>query len=816
MFVSGEYIGKYLIKGTLGSGGMAIVYRAQDTITRRFVALKYLPKEEATEEYIGRFQREAKLLAKLNHDNIVKVYDVVQQKGCLCFAMELIEGNSLESVHYKTSRQTGGGILEEQARPILVDIARALAAAHVKNILHRDIKPANIMIENETNRTVLLDFGLARGAGTQTLTKTGAVMGTLMYLAPEQIRGKKVSKATDVYQWGMVAYHLLTNHLPFEDEDDVTMAVLRTTKTLPHIWEFNDKISEELAAIVMRCIERDPSARYADCEELYKLLSPEESEEDLASWTSDEDGELAPIEENATRTVAASTAEATVQVSKKKEKETVPIAATVSIAKSPQRLPGALFGMIVVLVLAAFGLLPSSEPSWPPKDVRVIPRTLTADVSFSTDASLSSFFYRLKATGKGGKEPKKWEETHRYSANEGAKRDHQFLLKGLEPERHYILELLPKRESKIPPSATEFRTKVLQPSTTKIKLEPRLDKIALLFRTPTKAQLKVFSCPRGKEPREETAETSETLEHELVLSPDVFFYPVRLNYTIGDTEWLGPELARHRLLEDALIKLKESLQQPFLDNGHGLRPRLPRPEEVHDELLNIYIPLKKERDAEAKWAAIIQKWWTRANEEFQRVRVLVPLYVGYQRIERGKRNALGASCACLEYIKVFCRNRGLDVKFPKEAVMPPNMRAFSGEPPGFHRLPKMRFGRGIVRIYRPGASFRYPGQEFIQEHKISPSHIPPMFINEYATFAIVIEAEKIEPDFYPVIEVNGMPLYFLSRPAGQTDLVLSHTIPSSFIIPDDGNEFKIRLCPKGEKNERMNMRFVRLVGGNKR
>jgi hypothetical protein len=441
------------------------------------------------------------------------------------------------------------------------------------------------------------------------------------------------------------------------------------------------------------------------------------------------------------------------------------------------------------------------------------PRSLSAKVSFSTNVALPSYFYRVKATGKDGGKPKMWIKNHQYSAAEGAKQKHEFILNDLEPSRHYIFELLPKKESKVPPAATEFRTKVLQPSTTKIKLVPRGRRIALLFKTPTKARIKVLSCPRGREPKLECAEAKERSDHELVFAAKAFFHPVRLSYSIGDTEWVGEELARHRLLEIALFDLKEQLRQPFINDGKGLRPKLPRPEEVHTELLNIYLQYKKDDSALAR---VIQKWWDAAYKEFQRVRVLVPLYVGYQRIERRKRNGLGAACACLQYIKVLCRHKKYPVDFPKVEIMPANMRAFTGEPKGFERLPKMRFGRGIVRIYRPGPKFMFPGQTFLQEHKISPSHIPPKFIKDYATFAVVLEAQKIEPDFYPVVEVNGMPLYFLSRPKRPEDLVLSHTIPSSFIIPDDGNEFKIRLCPKGQKNERMNMRFIRLIGGNKR
>ncbi len=815
MFVSGQYIGKYLIKGTLGSGGMAIVYRAQDTITRRHVALKYLPKEEATEEYIGRFLREAKLLAKLNHDNIVKIYDVVQQERCFCFAMELIEGTSLESIHYRTNKETGKGIPEERARPMLVDVARALAAAHVKDILHRDIKPANIMVEEETDRTVLLDFGLARGGGTQTLTKTGAVMGTLMYLAPEQIRGKKVTKATDVYQWGMVAYHLLTGHLPFEDEDDVTMAILRTTKSLPHIWEFNNEVSEEMSAIIMRCIERDPSARYADCEELYKLLAPEDFEEDIINWTCDDD----PAQTLSAIDVTSAVEEETKQISSTAASMAGPDA-TVPIQKKVdeegKKPPPWLAAAVVVIVLSLFGLWPSGKVSWPPQDIRISPRSLTAAVSFTTNISIPGFFYRVKGTGKEGGKPVKWEKSFQYSAKEGAQYIHDLKLNGLEPGRHYILELLPSKDSKRPPSATEFRTKVLQPSITKIELLPRNDMVTLKFKTPTKARVEVLSIPRGKTPRSVRAESDEAIEHELTFVPDAFYHSVCLKYSIGDTEWVGPELERHRLLEMALTTLKEKLRKPFINNGKGLRPRLPRPHELKKEIDDIYISLKRGPKAEQKLATIIGKWWKQANDELQKVRVLVPLYVGYQRISSEKRNALGASCASLEYMRIYCRKKRLKVSFPPGSSMPANLRSFQGEPKGFVPLPKMRFEDGIVRIYRPGPKFAFPGQKFLQEHTISPSHIPPEYIENYAIIALVIEAEKISRDFYPVVEVNGMPLYFLKRSEQEEGLVLSHTIPSTFLIPDDGNQFKISLFPHGEKNQRMNMLNIRLLGGRKR
>jgi len=281
MIKSGEHIGPYHIKGTLGSGGMAIVYRAKDTVNGRDVALKCIQNKIYTEdkekelEGFARFKREAKILAKLKHPNIVEVYDYLELPAVTCFAMEAVEGETLQSHFYRnrTPENEFAYLDEKKYLPILTDVVRAFAAAHKRQIFHRDIKPSNIIIEEKTNRAVLLDFGLARGGGQETLTKTGSVLGTLFYLAPEQIKAQKIGGYTDVYGWGLVAHHLLSGHLPFEENDDVTMAVKRTANDIPPISEVAPHLSDNICEVIDRCLERNPLDRFHDGNELLKALA---------------------------------------------------------------------------------------------------------------------------------------------------------------------------------------------------------------------------------------------------------------------------------------------------------------------------------------------------------------------------------------------------------------------------------------------------------------------------------------------------------------------------------------------------------------
>src|SRR5215831_11938899 len=221
----GSRIGPYVIASSLGEGGMGVVYRAQDTRLQRDVAVKLLPEHFAKDpDRLSRFQREAQVLASLNHPNIAQIYGFEGVDGSGCIVMELVEGESL------SERLKNGPLPIDEAIQIAKQVADALAAAHERGIVHRDLKPANIKV-TPTGTVKVLDFGLAKALGvkaqdsslTAMPTKVsgsvaGTVVGTAAYTSPEQARGREVDARTDIWAFGCVLYEMLTGRLAFEGE----------------------------------------------------------------------------------------------------------------------------------------------------------------------------------------------------------------------------------------------------------------------------------------------------------------------------------------------------------------------------------------------------------------------------------------------------------------------------------------------------------------------------------------------------------------------------------------------------------------------
>src|SRR5579864_4832153 len=218
MLSGGAKLGPYEILSAIGAGGMGEVYRAHDTKLARDVAIKVLPANFVNDpERLARFQREARMLAALNHPNIATIYGLEQADGVTCLVMELVPGETL------AERVKAGPLPIEEALKIAVQIAEALEAAHEKSIIHRDLKPANAKVTPE-GKVKVLDFGLAKAfAGDATTedignsptlsmaaTMQGVILGTAAYMSPEQARGKQVTKATDIFAFGAVLYELLT------------------------------------------------------------------------------------------------------------------------------------------------------------------------------------------------------------------------------------------------------------------------------------------------------------------------------------------------------------------------------------------------------------------------------------------------------------------------------------------------------------------------------------------------------------------------------------------------------------------------------
>jgi serine/threonine protein kinase/tetratricopeptide (TPR) repeat protein len=252
----GAVIGHYQIIKKIGAGGMGEVYLAEDTKLKRQVALKFLPHQYASDRDLReRFTREAQAAAKLDHPNIVPVYEVGEYQDRPYFAMAHIEGQSLRDV-IKDGRL---GINE--AIDLTMQICEGLHKAHEAGVVHRDIKPSNIIIDND-GRARLVDFGLAMVSGEDKLTKTGSTLGTAGYMSPEQVTGKKVDHRADIFSTGVILYEMLTGRKPFEGDNEAAIARAITDTSPEPIARFKSGTSGELQQIIDKALSKDPDLRY--------------------------------------------------------------------------------------------------------------------------------------------------------------------------------------------------------------------------------------------------------------------------------------------------------------------------------------------------------------------------------------------------------------------------------------------------------------------------------------------------------------------------------------------------------------------------
>lgn len=262
-----KVIGKYTILDELGRGGMGVVYKGKHATLNRFAAIKVLPAQLACDELcLQRFMREADTLARLQHQNIVNIYDIETQNETQYLIMEYVNGQTLADII--SSR---GPFLPEEAATIIRDVALALSHSHVKGIIHRDIKPANIMID-EDGIVKVADFGIARVMEDYSVTKTG-VIGTPKYMSPERIKGEKdIDGRSDIYALGIVFYEMVTGVVPFSDENEFAILEkhIRTAPTPPsNVKSGLPKVYEK---IILKCLEKNKIARYPTCKELIASL----------------------------------------------------------------------------------------------------------------------------------------------------------------------------------------------------------------------------------------------------------------------------------------------------------------------------------------------------------------------------------------------------------------------------------------------------------------------------------------------------------------------------------------------------------------
>lgn len=249
-------IGRYEIRGSLGSGGMGEVLEAWDPTLERPVAIKLLPEAFAADSlWAERFLREGRALARFQHPNIVAVYEAGGTGQTYYLAMEFVRGRTLRQI-LRERLPTWA-----EVRKWAVQIAAALAYAHERGVVHRDVKPENAMID-ERGELKLMDFGIAQLAGTDGLTQAGLVMGTVNYIAPEQAQGGEVSGAADVYALGVVLFQLATGSLPFKGSNPASVVAQHVTAPIPEPAAVSPRpLPAGLPEVIKACLEKEPAAR---------------------------------------------------------------------------------------------------------------------------------------------------------------------------------------------------------------------------------------------------------------------------------------------------------------------------------------------------------------------------------------------------------------------------------------------------------------------------------------------------------------------------------------------------------------------------
>ena len=277
MFTKGQLINdRYEIIKSIGEGGMANVYLANDTFLDRKVAVKVLRGDLANDEkFIRRFQREAYAASTLSHPNIVEMYDVGEDNGTYFIVMEYIEGRTLKQLLKKRGSLTSPEVVD-----IMLQLTDGISHAHDMYIIHRDLKPQNIMISDD-GKIKITDFGIAMALNSSQLTQTNSVMGSVHYLPPEQASGKGSTTKSDIYSMGIMLFELLTGKLPFKGENAVEIALKHMKDDIPSVRKLNPNVPQSLENIVLKATAKNPKNRYDDVKEMYNDLKVCLNEENL-------------------------------------------------------------------------------------------------------------------------------------------------------------------------------------------------------------------------------------------------------------------------------------------------------------------------------------------------------------------------------------------------------------------------------------------------------------------------------------------------------------------------------------------------------
>ena len=268
MITRGQLINdRYEIIRSIGEGGMANVYLAQDTILDRKVAVKILRGDLAEDEkFVRRFQREAISASSLNDPNIVEVYDVGEDDGKYFIVMEYVQGLTLKQLVKKR-----GSLTLPEVQDIMLQLTSAVAHAHESYIIHRDIKPQNVIIL-EDGRVKIMDFGIAVALNAGEFTQTNSVMGTVYYIPPEQANGGAATVKSDIYSLGILMYELVTGHVPFKGDNPVEVAIKHMNEPIPSICEYDPEMPQSIENIILRASAKNPKNRYDSAWEMHEDL----------------------------------------------------------------------------------------------------------------------------------------------------------------------------------------------------------------------------------------------------------------------------------------------------------------------------------------------------------------------------------------------------------------------------------------------------------------------------------------------------------------------------------------------------------------
>ena len=290
--------GRYVLERRLGAGGMSTVFLAQDSVLERPVAVKLLAEHLAEDEaFVARFRREALAAARLQHPNIVQVFDSGEDpsSGRHFIVMEYVDGPSCADM-----MRSDGWLDIEQTVSIIRGACQGLDYAHRAGVVHRDVKPGNLLVSNDSGAVKLADFGIAKAAEQTRITQVGSVLGTAAYLSPEQATGEEANAASDIYSLGVCAYQFLAGRLPHEYASLTELALKQQSEPIVPITDYRPEVPATLDRAVRVSLERDPAMRYASALEMAAALD--------SGFHGDETGATARLGTSQTRALRDDTA----------------------------------------------------------------------------------------------------------------------------------------------------------------------------------------------------------------------------------------------------------------------------------------------------------------------------------------------------------------------------------------------------------------------------------------------------------------------------------------------------------------------------